>query len=105
MNLDEVIVVANLVMKKVVMALEPKKFTRKKTSKELDKKEEKKEEVFKEELPFEENNKEESKEDNDSVPLFKDEPTEVRIDGILYGVGTAGSKKESEQEIKRQRRK
>lgn len=74
LNLEEAINTAKVVMKKVVMAIEPKKFTRKKTAKELQDninlKEEKKDEIFIEEKPFKE--LEEDNKDNQTFIEIKD---------------------------------
>ena len=104
MNLDEVMVVAKLVMKKVVMALEPKKFTRKKTAKELaSKKEEpvkeenfvKEEDIFNEEKPFEDTNDKVINESNEKTEtLFKDESIDVKVDTPFIETKELDSKEE-----------
>lgn len=79
LNMDEVLNTAKVVMKKVVMAIEPKKFTRKKTAKELQ------ENINKQEIVLDENKVNEGKVDNTFIEIndpFIQEDKDLIFDNV-----------------------
>ena len=87
MNLDEVLKTAKVVMKKVVMAIEPKKFTRKKTAKELQNNgkpvEEKREELNILDKPFKEEDKPLVENDNTFIDV-SDPFVQEKMENVVF---------------------